>query len=180
MKSVISILLVFTGFFQTGIPSFGDTDAKAEKKNLKIAREYFYKVGKEPCSAVDMESYLQKQDTLSPTLNAYLGAAMTMYAECVSLPHKKLKSFNNGKAHIEEAVVADPSNAEIRFIRYMVQNGAPKFLNYDNQEEDLKVWLNHYKNGLREDYDRKMAEAISKSEIPDEKLREDVLKIRNL
>jgi hypothetical protein len=47
---------------------------------------------------------------------------------------------------IDRAIAGDPGNAEMRFIRFMVQDGAPSFLDYDNREEDLAVFLDNCRN----------------------------------
>lgn len=71
---------------------------------------------------------------------AYLGGFQTLWANHVVNPFSKLNTFNEGKGNIENAVSADPKNAEIRFIRLSVQKNCPSFLGYrDKIEEDKNI-----------------------------------------
>lgn len=80
----------------------------------------------------------------SPVQQAYLGAFQTIWAKHTINPFEKLKTFNTGKANIEESVVQAPSNAEIRLLRLSIQLNAPGFLGYnDNIEEDKKFILDN-------------------------------------
>lgn len=67
-----------------------------------------------------------------------------MLAGCFSSPVQKLKSFSEGRAMIDDAVKLDTADPEIRFIRYMVQDGEPGFLNYDNMGQDLDHWFKYF------------------------------------
>lgn len=73
---------------------------------------------------------------------AYTGVATAMYAELAESVSDKISYFNTGKALLEQAVVADWYNAEVRFLRFSVQAEVPFFLGYnDKKEEDAAVIL---------------------------------------
>ncbi len=75
--------------------------------------------------------------TIKSTINrAYLGAAKALMAEVVSNPFTKLSYFNDGKKLIDQAIKIDPKNAELRCLRFMIQQNTPDFLNYS---DDIKV-----------------------------------------
>ena len=79
--------------------------------------------------------------------NAYLGAVLMKKASFQFLPNKKLGLFLDGKALLENAVSKHPENAEIRFIRLMIQENSPKFLGYySNQYNDAKLVKKEWKN----------------------------------
>ena len=42
---------------------------------------------------------------------------------------------------MEQAVIEEPENIEIRFLRYTIQTNIPDFLNYDNLKEDRQFIL---------------------------------------
>jgi len=72
-----------------------------------------------------------------PELQAYRGAVKTLMAKFAKAPTAKISLFNKGSSLIDEAVQADPSNVEIRYIRMSVQENSPKLLGYNkNLEED--------------------------------------------
>lgn len=79
----------------------------------------------------------------------YLGAYQTIWAEHVSNPFSKLKTFNNGKKNIDNAINKDPNNIELRLIRYSIQLNAPKFLGYHkNIASDKKIIIEN-KNSIK-------------------------------
>jgi hypothetical protein len=121
-----------------GVLSAGNV--KGESLHTR-ARELFFLAGETPCRAAELIDLTLQDSSARQVVYAYRGAAFTMMADCVRSPLKKLKNFNRGRDIIEEAVRRDPSDPEIRFIRFMVQNGAPSFLDYDNREEDLAVLM---------------------------------------
>jgi hypothetical protein len=137
---------------------------------LREAREAFFRAGQEPCAAKELIEITGKEPS-DYLLLAYQGAAYTILADCVRSPFNKLKYFNKGREILDNAVRMDPSDPEIRFIRFMVQDGAPAFLDYDNRQEDLDVWIDAYeKKKLPNDsiFIQKMAAAISGTDYPDE------------
>ncbi|MFM7770535.1 MAG: hypothetical protein ACKO8Q_08255 [Bacteroidota bacterium] len=79
---------------------------------------------------------------------AYSGVAAAMYAEVVSSVSDKLQFFNTGKSIIEKCIGRDSYNAEIRFLRFSVQDKAPKMLGYSgNMQEDADVIYNAIARG---------------------------------
>lgn len=69
----------------------------------------------------------------------YLGGFQTIMAKHYSNPFSKLKTFNQGKANIESAILKDNKDVELKYIRYSVQKNAPRILGYfDNLEMDRK------------------------------------------
>lgn len=76
----------------------------------------------------------------SAASSAYQGLAKTMMAQYAYLPNTKLSYFNAGKRLIENAIAKDKNNAELRYIRLMVQLNIPSFLSYSssiNQDIDF-------------------------------------------
>lgn len=85
--------------------------------------------------------------TESPVHLTYLGAFQMIWAKHVINPISKLKTFNMGKKKIEDAVMAEPNNLEIRILRLSVQKNSPAFLGYHkNVEEDQKFIQANNKN----------------------------------
>lgn len=62
---------------------------------------------------------------------AFTGALLMKKAGLVGGPAKKLKTFKEGHEKLEAALAKESNNAEFRFLRLMIQENAPKILNYD-------------------------------------------------
>lgn len=71
---------------------------------------------------------------------AYLGAVKMKCADFEKTAGDKLKLFKEGKALLEASIAAEPTNAEYRFLRLIIQEHAPKVLKYNqNIHEDAKI-----------------------------------------
>lgn len=150
---------------------FQSTSLMAAESLQSKAREYFFLAGKESCMARDLLEITGKDSSDRGVIYAYKGAAYTMIADCVKSPIQKMKNFNLGKEIIDEAIANDPTSAEIRFIRIMVQNGAPAFLNYNNLQEDMKVFittiLKKSQQQSLDEFEKKMAKALLSTDVPE-------------
>ena len=81
-------------------------------------------------------SSLQKEiasQSVSTTQQAYLGALQMKASNFEKTPAEKLALFKKGKELLEKSIKSEPSNAEFRFLRLIIQENAPKVLKY-NQE----------------------------------------------
>lgn len=104
---------------------------------------------------------------------AYMGMCQTMMAQYAFLPTTKLEYFNNGKQAIEEAISTDRSNAELRYIRLLVQLNAPWFLGYNKDiSEDMEAFLKAvYSEEISGDWKKKFTGDLlmSKNLLPEQK-----------
>ena len=77
---------------------------------------------------------------------AYTGALLMRKAGFVTEAKEKLKLFKEGHKLLEEAISKDKQNPEYRFLRLMIQENAPKILNYkSNITEDASLIKSSYK-----------------------------------
>ena len=68
---------------------------------------------------------------------AYKGVARCMMAKVALNPIEKIHHFSTGKKQINAAIDKAPENLEIRLLRNLIQQNAPRFLNYScNIQED--------------------------------------------
>ncbi|SRX52954.1 hypothetical protein [Aequorivita sp. CIP111184] len=80
-----------------------------------------------------------------PVLVAYKGAVSTLKAKFAKSRSDKKEFFKEGISIIESAIVAEPSNIEIHYLRMSVQENSPRFLGYHkNIEEDKQFLLKYY------------------------------------
>jgi hypothetical protein len=78
--------------------------------------------------------------TPSKDQSAYLGALKMKQAQFVQAPKDRLALFKEGRTLLEKMISQNANNAEYRFLRLMIQENAPKILNYDDKiREDAKL-----------------------------------------
>jgi len=62
--------------------------------------------------------------------DAFIGTLQMKIAGLLGNPEKKLSWFKAGHIKLESAISADSLNAELRFLRLMIQEHAPAILGY--------------------------------------------------
>jgi len=75
----------------------------------------------------------------TPTLYAYKGATHAIYAKFLLNPSSKLEKVKKGTAMLDDAVIADSDNMEIRYLRYSIEKNIPSFLPYRKHIEQDEV-----------------------------------------
>ncbi len=85
--------------------------------------------------------------TNKPIYASFQAVGNFFMAKHVFSPLKKMSYFNEGKKIMDNAVNNDPKNPEIRLMRLITQEKAPKILGYSkNIADDKKVILEEYQN----------------------------------
>lgn len=120
----------------------------AQQDVLEIARERYFSIHSD-CEWLELYKEVKDETFDNTTLLAYKGASEIASASCIKGGLKKLKFFRSGKQSLEEAVLKDPDNLEIRFLRYAVKINAPGFLNYNDYLPDEEFILEHIDDYLK-------------------------------
>ena len=96
----------------------------------------------------EVNSQLDALNALSfPDKAGYEGALLMRKAGLVKRPAEKLKHFKAGRIKFETAILNDKDNAEFRFLRFAIQEHAPKIVKYNKDlEADKQFILKEYKN----------------------------------
>ena len=77
--------------------------------------------------------------------NAYLGTLLMKSAGLKNIPAEKLKVFKEGHKLLENEILRFPDQVEYRFLRFIIQESAPKIVKYNNNiQEDKKIILQHF------------------------------------
>lgn len=77
---------------------------------------------------------------------AYEGALLMKKAGLVTKAKEKLSLFKSGRLKLEAAIKKDKENAEYNFLRLIIQEHAPKMVEYRNNiETDLSVIRSQFK-----------------------------------
>lgn len=85
--------------------------------------------------------------TKSPIYSAFLATGQFLMAKHAFSPLKKMSYFNEGRKNLDGAIQKDPKNTEIRLMRLITQEKAPKMLGYTkNIKEDRRIIMNEYRN----------------------------------
>ncbi|MFP5081811.1 hypothetical protein [Pedobacter sp. JCM 36344] len=107
--------------------------SKNEPK-VEVVRSLFYEAASNKSAAEKFSRALSEVDNnSSPVLLCYKGVAEMILAKHVFNPFNKLEKFRNGKILIEESIVRDPEDLELRFLRFSIQSNLPGFLGYDEE-----------------------------------------------
>jgi hypothetical protein len=82
----------------------------------------------------------------APEKEAYEGALLMKKAGLVTKASEKISLFKAGRIKLEAAIKKDKDNAEFSFLRLIIQEHAPKIVNYkDNIQTDVAVIRSGYK-----------------------------------
>jgi hypothetical protein len=75
------------------------------------------------------------------------GALLMKKAGLLTEAKTKLKTFKTGHTKLESAIAKDSTNAELRFLRLIIQENAPKIVNYSSEiKKDASYLRENYKN----------------------------------
>ena len=84
-------------------------------------------------------NYCSKEKNLQE--KAYLGAGLILKAKHANSPFSKYSFFKKGSGKLDDVIKKSPNFAEFRWLRYCLQKNAPKFLNYNKNLLEDKVFL---------------------------------------
>jgi len=83
----------------------------------------------------------------SPLVQAYQAAAEALIAKHSWNPVSKINYLNNAQKLLEQAVVNDGLNIEIRFLRFYIESSLPGYLGMSkNKVEDKKIIIDNLEN----------------------------------
>ncbi|MEL0651336.1 hypothetical protein V6246_07860 [Algibacter sp. TI.3.09] len=86
--------------------------------------------------------YIEKyKKSDSADIQAYVISLEMKQAEYKVLPWQKLNTFSKGKAKLEQLITNEPKNANLRYVRLVIQEQLPKMLNYNSDIENDKHFL---------------------------------------
>lgn len=129
MRVLMLVFLLITGKSMMADPDIEQVRALSEKAPMN----------EDACE--ELLELLEPYDASSPLLYGYKGIATMVKAKHVFNPFKRLSYFKEGKAILEEAIEADPTNIELRYLRFSAQTKAPGFLGYNDFLEEDRIFL---------------------------------------
>lgn len=94
----------------------------------------------------------------SSEAKGYYAAMFFMKAKYVRFPLSKYNNFKKGKSALDQLILENKLNVELRYLRFVFQNEMPSFLNYNaNIEEDFsRIAEELEKSKLTKDFQHKI------------------------
>lgn len=120
-----------------------NADFQGDEVTLHKVRALYGKAATEESDCKKLLSLLPAYDDANnETLKAYRASATMLSAQYAWSPMTKMSYFKDGREHLQKAVKSDPSNIEIRYLRFTIQTESPSFLGYNDEiPEDKKMLL---------------------------------------
>ena len=115
-------------------------------------------------SKIDMQLKIVETSSLKEK-NAYSGALLMKKAGLVSGPGHKLSLFKSGHKKLEASIKKNNTNAELRFLRLMVQEHAPGILGYKNNEQQDADFIKKAYKDLPHEVQRAIIDYSKQSKI---------------
>ena len=115
-------------------------------QSLEEVRKKFHLAVIDPNQSCSFHQYIHEIPANTPTLQAYQAVAEAMIAQNVWNPFAKLNQLHRFHDFISEAILTEPENIEIRFLRFAVEFYTPRILSMsDNLLEDRDMILENLK-----------------------------------
>ena len=126
-----------------------NSNVLAQENTFKTIRDLFNEAGKDQDNRDEFYSYLEDITLQNPTVTAYKASAKALKAQDAWNPINKLSFLKEAGTLFETAIVKEPNNIELRFLRFSVQFNTPRWLGMsDELNEDKNViiaYINDYK-----------------------------------
>lgn len=133
-KNIALVLLMF-GFLQ---------NVKANAVEIEKVRKWYVLAIESSGQTEMLIKHLHSIKNKNALLIAYQGGAEALMAKHSWNPYQKLTYLNKSQLTLKKAIALDPSDAEIRFLRFSIQHFIPAFLGMSAElEEDKKVILSN-------------------------------------
>ncbi|MBP9070472.1 MAG: hypothetical protein KBG47_13255 [Bacteroidia bacterium] len=118
----------------------------ADETELVKVRNLLYRASADKDDSKTFYDYLRSSPNLnSSMLSGYQGMAYMIRANYSWNPYNKLSFFFKGRDLLDGAIEKDPTNIELRWLRFCVQTNAPSFLAYSGKtKEDKAIVLYGY------------------------------------
>ena len=93
-------------------------------------------------------------------MSAYYGVNLILKSKYLKNPFKKIEYFEKGRKILEDAIIKEPDNIELIFLRYTVQKKTPSILMY---KKDIEEDYQFIKSELDSTKDQRLKKYISQT-----------------
>jgi hypothetical protein len=122
----------------------------ATEPNLPVIRKLLVTAITSSKTTDSLYNHLGGIKNRTSLINGYIGTLQALKAKHTWNPYYKIKYLNDAEKTFKNAVTGDPSNIEIRFMRFSVEHNVPGFLGYtknlvtDRTEIIKQIERKHY------------------------------------
>ncbi len=136
LKFVTTIFLVISGIIVNG----------ASEKQTFDRAGFYAALASQSLDSVNAGLEAVSKSSIS-TKEAFEGSLLMKKAGLVQNVRSKYNLFKSGHKKLDDVIARDSKNAELRFLRLMIQENSPRILNYrDEIGEDNKIIQSAYKS----------------------------------
>lgn len=108
--------------------------------DLSSIRKAFHEAVLDQSKVISFLESIELVSNSSPVMKAYHASAEALLAQLEWNPYNKYRQIQKFSEMMDEAVIAEPENLEIRFLRLSVEFHVPKVLGFSNHMmEDKQV-----------------------------------------
>jgi hypothetical protein len=106
-------------------------NVKAEEPDLKAIRKQLREAINDSKTTDSLYKSLSAVKNRTGIIDGFIAGLQALKAKHAWNPYAKIKYIKNCEATFEKAIVVDPHNIEIRFMRFSVEDSVPGFLGYN-------------------------------------------------
>ena len=152
-------MLLTLSFFLTSAATF------CQENTSRFSRKEFYAaMATEDSQKINEMISLLKSTEVSGK-NAYEAALIMKRAGLIHGSSKKLSLFRQGRKQLEAEIMKDNDNAELRFLRLMIQEHAPGILGYRDSLQKDSAYIRQSFNKLPVEVQQAITEYSKTSRI---------------
>jgi hypothetical protein len=108
--------------------------------DVNYLREEYYRCVDDAARTDALHERLVSMRSEKAVVIGFIGALEALKAKHAWNPYRKMEYLARASTTLEKAIMADPGNIEIRFLRYTVEYFVPAFLGYSKHlKEDKSV-----------------------------------------
>lgn len=108
-------------------------------QNIEKIRRLYLQSSNNDAKLDSLNYWLSNYNQTNNLISAYYGVHLILKSKYLKNPFKKIKYFEKGRKILEDAIIKEPDNIELIFLRYTVQKNTPSILMYKKDiEEDYQ------------------------------------------
>lgn len=143
---------------------------------------YYQTAAKDEEIAKKFVSLMDKYPGKDPLKMGYRAVSHAIMAKHVWSPYSKLKYLRQSSQFFEQAVALDKQDAEVRFLRFSIENYIPRYLNMSSHlEEDKRVFmdaiLRHPRSGISAETVKIMRDFLMRKDLLTEQEQQQLAKL---
>ncbi|HTB52986.1 MAG TPA: hypothetical protein VK718_09460 [Ferruginibacter sp.] len=131
-------------------------------------REYYATIASKNIDSIDHELKIVQSSSIIEK-GAYEGTLLMTKAGLVKKIAEKVNYFKAGRSELEASIKKNKTNAELRFLRLIIQENAPPIVNYKGNLKEDKVLLQQSFKTLSPDVQKCILDYCKRSKILDQK-----------